>query len=183
MVINPHKDCTWTYDEGRLSINLTTDEGSSYKFRTHYRVEDLAVRPEVNSQFCIQDATLLTDYQYGLDKVLRNEEISLDLGLNAVACERFTRPACPSSRYFLSNSDYGYMFSRGDVVIVYSKCGDAGYCLVLEENDADGLVRLMLLTDQLVLDKEHNRGYQVGMMIRVHPQCIYELNVKKVRYA
>ena len=73
MVISPQNDCTWTYHDGKLSINLTTDEGKSYLFKTRYNVEDLFVRPDSNSQFCIEDANLLTDYQDGLYEILKND--------------------------------------------------------------------------------------------------------------
>ncbi|MBQ9220682.1 cell division protein ZapC domain-containing protein [Succinivibrio sp.] len=187
MVISPQNDCTWTYHDGKLSINLTTDEGKSYLFKTRYNIEDLFVRPDSNSQFCIEDANLLTDYQDGLYEILKNESFALDLGLNAVACEKFTRPAAPTSRYFLALDRPAFEFARGDVVILYSKAGTAGYCLVLEERDADGMVRLMLLSEELILDKEQNRGYQIGMMIRVCPECIGDIytgtNDRRVRYA
>ncbi len=175
MVISPQNDCTWTYHNGCLSIHLTTDEGQSYLFDTKYSVDQLFVRPEVNTQFCIEDATLLTDYQFGLDRVLKDEVSSFEYGLNAVACARFTRPAYPTSRYFIEHPRTRGNFERGDVVTIYTKSGDTGYCLVLEENDADGLVRLMLLTDSLVLDRVENRGYVKGNMIRVNDCCIYDL--------
>ena len=53
MVINPQNDCTWTFQNGILSINLTTDEGKSYLFKTHFSVDDLYMKPEVNASFTI----------------------------------------------------------------------------------------------------------------------------------
>lgn len=187
MVITPQNDCTWSYHDGKLSINLTTDDGKSYLFKTLFRVEDLFVRPEVNSQFCIIDAQLLTTYQEGVDRVLNNEDNALDLGLNAVACQRFTRPACPTSRYFMMNEECLIQAMAGDIVNLYAKCGHVGHCIVLDGCDADGLVRLMLLTDELILDPQEGRGYRRGMMIRVNSACVFQFsivgNVGHSRYA
>lgn len=172
MVINPHNDCTWTFQDGKLSINLTTDEGRSFLFKTHYDIEDLYVKPEVNASFTIRDAELLTDYQEGIGRIIGSEGGALDLGLNAVACARFTRPAVATSRYFLEAVGAKYQYNRGDVVSVYTKNGKCGDCVVLDQFDSDGLTRLMLLNRELVLDEEQNRGYSLGQMIRVSPEKV-----------
>ena len=85
MVINPQNDCTWTFQNGILSINLTTDEGKSYLFKTHFSVDDLYMKPEVNASFTIKEGELLTYYLEGINKILKDEGSALDLGINAVA--------------------------------------------------------------------------------------------------
>ena len=174
MVINPQNDCTWTFQNGILSINLTTDEGKSYLFKTHFSVDDLYMKPEVNASFTIKEGELLTYYLEGINKILKDEGSALDLGINAVACEQYTKPAIPTSRYFIMGSQREYEVLEGDVVSVYTnefKCGD---CVVLEPRDADGLTRLMLLNRELLLDVKQHRGYSLGQMIRVDPECVIE---------
>lgn len=170
MIISPQRDCTWTYYQGRLSINLTTDEGVSYLFKTHFDVESLYERPDVNTPFTIADAQLLTTYQDGVDKILKDEGKALDLGLNAVACMRFVKPAIPTSRWYLPYGGRNVEFDDGDVVTIYTKSGNVGDCLVLTKCDADGLTRLMLLNRFLLVDG--NKGVLLGQMIRVRPDCV-----------
>lgn len=170
MVITPQNDCTWTYTNGKLGINLTLDNGQSFLFRTHYDIDRLYQRPEMNSPFCVQDATLLTDYLSGLNEIFFEEGQSLDLGLNGVACQRFTRPTAPVSRFFFEINNNGYVPQRGDIVTIYAKSGEAGDCLVLDPMDADGLTRLMLLNKDLLISNE--RGFLLGMMIRLQPRLV-----------
>lgn len=185
MIISPQKDCTWTYFQGKLSINLTTDEGVSYLFKTHFNVESLYERPEMNTPFTIADAQLLTAYQEGVYKILKNEGQALDLGLNAVACMRFVKPAIPTSRYFLPYGGRNVEFYDGDVVSIYTKSGNVGDCLVLNQCDADGLTRLMLLNPFLCVDGD--RGLPLASMVRVHPDCVCAFRSiqgnQNVRYA
>ena len=100
MVISPQNGCTWTYKDGKLGINITSDDGLSYLFTTHYEIERLFRKPEINAPFCVEDANLLTAYMSGLSEIIPEESQALDLGLNGVACQRFTRPTAPTSRYF-----------------------------------------------------------------------------------
>lgn len=79
MVINPQNDCTWTFQNGILSINLTTDEGKSYLFKTHFSVDDLYMKPEVNASFTIKEGELLTYYLEGINKILRMRVVPLIL--------------------------------------------------------------------------------------------------------
>ena len=144
MIISPQRDCTWTYYQGRLSINLTTDEGVSYLFKTHFDVESLYERPDVNTPFTIADAQLLTTYQ--------------------------VKPAIPTSRWYLPYGGRNVEFDDGDVVTIYTKSGNVGDCLVLTKCDADGLTRLMLLNRFLLVDG--NKGVPLGQMIRVRPDCV-----------
>ena len=184
MVINPQNDCTWTLRDGKLSVHLTTDDGHAYIFKTLYRVEDLYEKPEVNASFTIQDAELLTDYQAGIGRVV-DDAGALDLGLNAVACQRFTRPFMGVSRYFVQ-SNVRHNIMRGDLVTIYAVNDRAGDCVVLDPCDADGLTRLMLLNKELVLDVEHDRGFGKGQMIRVTPLRVFgfrALSKSKTRYA
>lgn len=74
----------------------------------------------------------------------------------------------------MMGSQREYEVLEGDVVSVYTnefKCGD---CVVLEPRDADGLTRLMLLNRELLLDVKQHRGYSLGQMIRVDPECVFE---------
>ena len=167
MVISPQNGCTWTYKDGKLGINITSDDGLSYLFTTHYEIERLFRKPEINAPFCVEDANLLTAYMSGLSEIIPEESQALDLGLNGVACQRFTRPTAPTSRYFFQIDNGGYVPQMGDVVTVYAKSGEAGDCLVLDPQEADGVCRLMLLNKDLMIDQ--GRGYLLGMMIRVQP--------------
>ncbi len=183
MVITPELGCTWTYKDGKLSINLTSDEGKSYLFKTHYNVDQLYVRPEINAPFCVEDANLLGDYLGGLGEVVKDEGSALDLGLNGVACQRFTKPTFDTSKYFVAYANNDYVPQLGDVVTLYAVSNEAGDCLVLDPCDKDGLARLMLLNQDFVIDK--NRGYLLGMMIRVKPElvCMFRSGIQRNRYS
>ena len=181
MIINPSHNCTWSYNNGKLVINLTTDDGESYQLDTNYRVDDLDVRPENNEPFCVFDANLLTEYQDGISKRISDEGTVLSIGLRAVACMRFARVGCPYSKFFTPVSSRQIVPSKGMFVNIYSKNGNYGHCIVLDEKDADGLVRLMLLSEEL--EVMENRGFSNGMMIRVAPEYVCRYEEHMLKYA
>ena len=190
MVINPHKDCTWIYYEKHLSINLTTDEGASYTYKTYFKLNDLDYCPANHTPFSVGEAQLLTVYQEQLQMLLRSESTALEIGLNGVACERYMKPAVPATRFFYFSPEPVQELRMGDIVTVVSKYGKTGHCLLLEPNDSDQLVRLMLLNEILVLYKgnkpEEDRGYLQGDMIRLNRACVEAFNFKgsnRLRYA
>ena len=172
MKISPQSDCKWDYRGTSLSVLLTSDEGITYMCETHYSISDLLDRPESGTSFCIQDATLLTNYLEGLSKINLDDSSCLDLGLNALACERFVRPSVPCSRYFFRTQGQKFKFNCGDVVSIYSKSGNIADCLVLEECDADYVTRLMLLNPAFQFSSYEGRRCKLGGMIRVNPECV-----------
>lgn len=172
MRISPQSDCKWDYRGTKLSVLLTSDEGMSYIFETHYDMRDLLDCPQRGASFCIQDASLLTSYLEGLSKIRLSDSACLDLGLNALACERFVRPSIPCSRYFLRRNGSKLDFHCGDVVSLYSKGGSIADCLVLEEFDADNVTRLILLNPSFDFTANESRKCRLGNMIRVNPECI-----------
>ena len=167
MKISPVNDWSWNYNGEKLGIYLRADDGRFFTFNTHFVIRDLLNLPRPGEHFCCEDARLLTVYQEGLSDTLRlTESACLDLGINAVACERFVRPSIPVSRLFM-NVENNYYFEIGSVVTVYTKQGKGGDCILLEQCDADGLARLMLLNPKLDLD--NGRSVKLGHMIRVNP--------------
>lgn len=181
MIINPSHNCTWSYNNGSLVINLTTDDGESYQLDTNYKVDDLDVRPENNEPFCVFDASLLTEYQDGISKLISDEGTVLSIGLRAVACMRFARVAVPYSKFFYPLNGRQITPSKGMFVNIYSRNGKYGHCIVLDEKDADGLVRLMLLSEELEVIE--NRGFCNGNMIRLAPEYIGRYEEHKLKYA
>ncbi len=165
---------SWNYKNERLGIYLSTDEGRSQFFFTHYGTADLYDPPKSSAAFCCEDARLLAAYEEGLTRIGLDESGSLDLGLNGVACERFVRPAIPMTRHFMSY-DRSFNAETGTVVTVYTVKGKAGDCLVLEDQDIDGLCRLMLLNPELMLPT--GRAVKLGGMIRVNPHMICPFRV------
>jgi len=165
--ITPVNDWSWNYNGEKLGIYLRADDGRFFTFNTHFVIRDLLNLPRPGEHFCCEDARLLTVYQEGLSDTLRLKEGEiLDLGINAVACERFVRPSIPLSRLF-TNIGNNYYFEAGSIVTVYTKEGYGGDCIVLEECDVDGLARLMLLNPELKLG--NGRVVELGHMIRVNP--------------
>ena len=67
--------------------------------------------------------------------------------------------------YFVEAGYLHYTQKQGVIAFLYAKSGEAGDCLVLDPQDADGVCRLMLLNKDLMIDQ--GRGYYLGMMIRV----------------
>lgn len=159
----------WNYKNERLGIYLSTHEGSLQFFYTHYSKADLYDPPKSGSAFCCEDASLLASYEEGLSQIGLDESGCLDLGLNAVACERFVKLAIPLTRHFYS-FDKKCHVEKGSVVTLYTVKGKAGDCLVLDEKDIDGLSRLMLLNPDLELPT--GRFIKLGGMIRVNPQML-----------
>lgn len=185
MKFTPVNDWKWSYNGSKLGLNLIADNGVNYAFNTHYSTQDLHEDgPEHGQQFCIEDATLLTDYQEGLSKLIKNDGGCLDLGINAVACARFVKPSIPSSRYFLPFGGKD-LVKRGDVVSLYTKEGNVGDCIVLNECDGDNLSRLMLLNPKLTVND--GRSYVLGSMLRVRQDYVCPFRsitgIKSVRYA
>ncbi|MGN0915110.1 MAG: hypothetical protein ACI4NE_01980 [Succinivibrio sp.] len=181
MVINPQNDLTWTYQQGKLGINLTADDGNNYLLDTSYKVDDLFERPEVNAPFCVRDVSLLAEYQEGLSSFINDEGKVLSISLKGVACQRFVKPAIPYCKFFVSDPEERVDPVKGEIVNIYTTCGGAAYGMVLDEKDADGLTRLILLSPELELLP--GRGFSNGMMIRVSPEyvcCFRSLHKRKV---
>lgn len=168
MKFTPGQEWTWGFakegNDERLIINLVSDEGVRYCFKTLYKSSDLAVLPKNGESLCIEDACLLTDFQEGLYAInVNKDEVCLDLGLNAVACSRFVRNPNPSGRFFLPFGNNQYI-KRGQVVSLYGKAGGIGDFFVLDEIPDGNLYRLMLL------NREWDLGMhllKVGAMLRV----------------
>ena len=172
MRISPKNDCKWDYRATRLSVFLPSDDGMSYIFETHYDMRELLECPRRGTSFCIQDATLLTAYLEGLSRIKLSDSDCLDLGLNALACERFVRPSIPCSRYFFRRNGGRFNFHCGDVVSLYSRSGAIADCIVLEELDADSVTRLMLLNPSFDFAANESRKCKLGNMIRVNSECV-----------
>ena len=51
MKISPQSDCKWDYRGTSLSVLLTSDEGITYMFETHYSISDLLDRLRVELHF------------------------------------------------------------------------------------------------------------------------------------
>ncbi|MBQ9275606.1 MAG: cell division protein ZapC [Succinivibrio sp.] len=184
MKFTPLNDWKWSYKDGKLIMLLRSDEGKLFSFTTHYRRVDLMLEPEDGQKFCVADANLLTDYQEGLYTLNLSEGGCLDLGINAVACERYVRPSSPVSNLFVPMGA-GYRFGRGSIVSLYSKQGNIGDCLVINENDQDNLMRLMLLNVEFKANRDF--VFTLGSMLRVRADlaCPYRAMGTQwsVRYA
>lgn len=159
----------WNYNGDRLGIFLRTDEGRLVSLNTHYRVNELLNLPYSGQLFCCEDARLLTEYEESLYSLGVNEAGCLDLGINAVACERFVKPSMPITRFFMTFEN-NFFYKTGSIVSIYTKTGNAADCLVLEECDYDGMAKLMLLNPSVEVVEGKHIG--LGKMIRVNPAAL-----------
>lgn len=184
MKFTPVNDWRWNYKDRYLSITLIADNGNKYFFRTHYQIDDLRECPCLGLPFCVQDASLLTSYQDGLSKINMNDGACLDLGINAVACERFVKVTAPVSRYFMPYNGRFY-FERGDVISLYANDGGICDCMVLDEIDSEGFTRLMMLNQSYTASD--GNVFRLGNMIRVRRSVIAPFrssqSLRSVRYA
>lgn len=167
--MTPAEGWNWTYNGERLAISLKTEDGRKQTFCTHFRMRDLLNPPLSGEPFCLADARLLTVFRESFSELGLDDKGCLDLGINAVACERFVRPSIPVSRYFRL-FEGAKLFESGSIVTVYTVNGRAGDCIVLETLDADDLVRLMLVNPVLILSE--GKSVTLGRMIRVNPAAV-----------
>ncbi|MDY6322874.1 MAG: cell division protein ZapC [Succinivibrio sp.] len=180
MIGSQSNEWNWNYSGDTLSMCFRLERGTIKVFNTHYKIRELQTFPSAGQPFCCKDAELLTAYQEGLSELGLNEDGCLDLGINAVACERFVRPSAPVTRLFFSFGD-GAVYPAGSVVTVYTLGRQAGDCLVLEERDSDGLARLMLLNPKL--DIGRGLAVTLGHMIRVNPAILCSFRAYSVKEA
>lgn len=169
MKITPANDWIWTYNVDRLAIYLRNDDGSMLCFNTHLRINELLNLPYSGQSFCCEDARFLTIYQESLAALGVSERGCLDLGINAVACERFAKPSVPITRFFMT-FDNNFFYQTGSIVTLYTKNGNTADCMVLEESDLDGLAKLMLLNPSVEVTE--GKKILLGKMIRVNPAAL-----------
>lgn len=169
MKITPNANWMWNYNGDKLGICMRTDEGRLVSLNTHYRINDLLRLPYSGQAFCCEDAVLLTTYEESLASIGLNETGCFDLGINAVACERFVKPSMPITRFFMTFEN-NFFYQNGSIVSIYTRSGNAADCLVLEECDIDGMAKLMLLNPSV--EVVPGRAIALGKMIRVNPAAL-----------
>lgn len=184
----PSEAWNWSYgqtnDSTYLIMNLVGDNNTPYIFSTLFKKDDLCneIAPKANQVFCVEDATLLADFQEGLYSInLLNDAQCVEIALNAVACARFARITNPVSAYF-EKATHPEVVSRGQVVTLYATDGAVGDFIVLDDEPTDGVYRLMLVNDEFTI---YGYTLKIGHMVRVSGDRINEFRLKhkKARYA
>ncbi len=182
---------SWTWDyvtEGDiryLALNLYSDEGAAFVFRTCFRYSDLREYPDRGHPFTVMDAVLLTAFQEGLYELNLQDRWCMSLSLNALACARFARLPNPSGgRMYLPYGGKEPIY-LGQVVSLYAKFGGVGDFIVLDEYPDGDVYRLMLLNTRWDLG---SFVISQGTMVRVSSSVIcpfrsIEHEDTRVRYA